>query len=341
MLVNVQEIVIKSGRRAINNNKVTELADSIVEIGLINPITIDKNMVLIAGRHRLEAYKKLLLDKIEANVIDTSDLKTELIEIDENLIRSELHFTESGDLMKRRKAIYEELHPETKAGSKGGWHNNKSEKLEKTESDFSRSSFVSDTAAKTGKSKTVIKEELQIANNVIPEVKEVIKNHSIPKTEAIKIARLKPTEQMEAAKKFVVPDGKRVCITCGIEKTIDLFGASKSECKNCVSFRKRVGGKVVEQTKSIKGQDVLAIIHDMAKKEPSEEGRGNDLDNRIISDYTEFIKASIAKMNFYLNNSSAFDGSTEQDEHYLLSVRLIGMIKKMHIKAWRNSANEQ
>jgi hypothetical protein len=60
--------------------------------------------------------------------------------------------------LKRRKEIYEELHPETRVGQFG----NKGGKiLEKTESDFSTPSFVKDTSAKTGQSETVIKEKLQ------------------------------------------------------------------------------------------------------------------------------------------------------------------------------------
>jgi ParB family chromosome partitioning protein len=47
----------------------------------------------------------------------------ELAEVDENLIRSPLTPAQEASAIFRRKAIYEELHPETKAGAfKGNQH---------------------------------------------------------------------------------------------------------------------------------------------------------------------------------------------------------------------------
>lgn len=115
--VNISVIKIAPNRRAINSSKVKELAESIKEIGLLNPITITCNNTLIAGAHRLEAAKLLGWKDIEVSVTDISGLKAKLAEIDENLIRNELHYTERGDLLLERKQIYEGLHPETKAGA--------------------------------------------------------------------------------------------------------------------------------------------------------------------------------------------------------------------------------
>ena len=47
------------GRRNLDMGHVKELADSIRELGLLNPLTIDKENFLIAGLHRLEAVKTL------------------------------------------------------------------------------------------------------------------------------------------------------------------------------------------------------------------------------------------------------------------------------------------
>jgi len=70
----------------IDKNKVSELVKSIQEIGLINPIALNKDLTLIAGLHRLEAHKLLNLTEIECNIIDLDKLHSELAEIDENLV---------------------------------------------------------------------------------------------------------------------------------------------------------------------------------------------------------------------------------------------------------------
>ncbi len=228
LLIPVERITITGNRRAIDDLKVTELAGSIRQIGLINPITVRPdqtdayNYFLVAGLHRLEAFKLLGAPKIEAKLIAKNDLETELIEIDENLIRNELHYTERGELLRRKKEIYEELYPETKAGIAGGKASGEVRRT-KTESDFVQQtpkkaesdlslkpSFVTDTARKTGRSETVIKEELQIANKIIPEANQILKNKEIPKTEAVKLAREEPEIQKKIVPLFETGQTKKV-----------------------------------------------------------------------------------------------------------------------------------
>ena len=78
------------------------------------PIIIDEDKVLIAGYHRLLAYKKLNAVNITAKIVSRTANK-KLIEIDENLIRNELSALDVVRCLALRKKIYEELYPETKA----------------------------------------------------------------------------------------------------------------------------------------------------------------------------------------------------------------------------------
>ena len=120
LLIPINEITVNPGRREAAPGDVKELADSILELGMINPVMVDQSYTLIAGLHRLEAMKLLGRTEIECTVSDLAGLQAELAEIDENFIRKDLSDAEFRELLLRRKEIYESLHPETKATYDGG-----------------------------------------------------------------------------------------------------------------------------------------------------------------------------------------------------------------------------
>jgi len=197
MLIAVGEIKVNSGRRAVLPQKLQELAQSISELGLINPITVDRNYTLIAGLHRLEAVKLLGREKIECTVSGLEGLEAELAEIDENVVRSDLAALDYSDLLLRRKEVYESLHPETKHGG-----DRKSEKIKRTKCPLdSPKSFVDDTAEKLGIAPRTVRRQLQTAKNLSPEAKEIIRSADtkITKKAAMKLSRLEPEKQKEAA----------------------------------------------------------------------------------------------------------------------------------------------
>ncbi len=114
MKIAISEIKVNPGRREADLNGISELAQSISKVGLLNPITIDPDHTLIAGLHRLEAAKRLEWTEIECTVCGLEGLHAELAEIDENVVRTALSTIEYGELLERRREIYESLHPETK-----------------------------------------------------------------------------------------------------------------------------------------------------------------------------------------------------------------------------------
>ena len=109
MKLQLTDITIKQGRRAVDESKVRELAQSMSEVGLINPITITQDKTLITGAHRLAAAKLLGRTEIEATVSELEGFKAELAEIDENLMRNELHYIDSGNLQVRRRELLESM----------------------------------------------------------------------------------------------------------------------------------------------------------------------------------------------------------------------------------------
>ena len=78
--IKVSDIIVSGRRRKVDPAKVSALAESIKIVGLLNPITIDRNKRLIAGAHRLEAYKQLGLDEIECIILDCDEFQSELTE---------------------------------------------------------------------------------------------------------------------------------------------------------------------------------------------------------------------------------------------------------------------
>ena len=109
--------------RPLNTGDVDGLAASIREVGLIQPITVrqlpamhkglaEQVFQIVAGHHRVAAARALGWTEIDAVVIEPgSNLKAELIEIDENLIRSELTPAQRAHYTARRAEIREALQP--------------------------------------------------------------------------------------------------------------------------------------------------------------------------------------------------------------------------------------
>ncbi|MEY8523369.1 ParB N-terminal domain-containing protein [Lachnospiraceae bacterium 38-10] len=197
MRLSIKEIQVKEGRRSLDTCHVGELADSIREIGLLNPLTIDRDNFLIAGLHRLEAVKRLGWTEVDCTVSSLEGLAAELAEIDENIVRSDMSTLEYGEILLRRKEIYETLHPETKRGMRNG-QTSKSDKMSFLET----KSFAQDTAEKLGVVPRTVERQIQTAKNLTQEAKEIIKNadKKISKKEALKLSRLEPEDQKEAAR---------------------------------------------------------------------------------------------------------------------------------------------
>lgn len=206
MLIPINEITVNAGRREADPEGVRELVDSISKVGLLNPITIDREHTLIAGLHRLEAAKVLGWTEIECNVSSLEGLLAELAEVDENVVRKGLSAVEYSDLLLRRKEIYEMLHPETKHGG-----DRKSEKIKSAKCTFdSEKSFVDDTAEKLGVDPSTIRRQIQTAKNLTSEAKDIIRDTGtrITKKDALKLSRLEPEQQKDAASQLAAGEIK-------------------------------------------------------------------------------------------------------------------------------------
>lgn len=141
---------------------VDTLKKSIESIGLINPLTINKENELLAGSRRFQAITELGWTEVDVHVVDRDLLQQELISIDENLVREPLNRMELERCLNRGRDIYEQLNPnaikiDISNESLNPENKLKEKEQEKTDTD----SFAAITAEKTGLSKSVIKSAIK------------------------------------------------------------------------------------------------------------------------------------------------------------------------------------
>lgn len=105
----VKEIKVRFRLRNPSEGKVLEIAESINQIDLINPVTIDSEKNLIAGFHRLLAFKHLDRKEIPCVVREPDPKYAELVEIDENLMVNQLSPLECGQHILRREELLSQL----------------------------------------------------------------------------------------------------------------------------------------------------------------------------------------------------------------------------------------
>src|SRR6185437_17109949 len=100
-VLSVSEIVPNpwQPRRVFNEAKLSELAESIREVGLMQPIVVrraESGYQIVAGERRWRAHKMLGLDTIKAVVADCSDSDMAVLAMVENISRDDLADYEIG-----------------------------------------------------------------------------------------------------------------------------------------------------------------------------------------------------------------------------------------------------
>jgi ParB-like chromosome segregation protein Spo0J len=189
--------VLPNRLRALNPAVVKELAASMKERGQLQPIVIRPKSIgyiLVAGRHRYEAARKLKWPSIRAEILDGLDaVKAELAEIDENLMRADLSPAERDLHWARRKALYEEEHPETLPTKEGG--PGRAKATRRRNGDLN-DRFTKDAAAKTGSSERTIQKSAARAKAIGEDGLREIVGTSLDKPEQLNaLAKLDKPER--------------------------------------------------------------------------------------------------------------------------------------------------
>jgi ParB family chromosome partitioning protein len=188
----IADIVIGDRLRSVDAAWAEAIATSMHGTGQHQPIRVvkqKKGYRLVDGLHRLEAKRQLGEAAIRAEIIEASPLEAKLLEIDANLIRRELNPLDRATFLAERKAVYEELHPETKHGSQGG----RGGKCNENDT----MSFSKETAEKIGLSPRSIERAVRIHFQIDASIRKRLAGTAISEkqNELLALARQGPQRQ--------------------------------------------------------------------------------------------------------------------------------------------------
>ena len=188
--------------RPIKPGHVLVLAESIKEIGLRQPINVravEGGYEIRGGGHRHAAFVMLGRETIPAIVGTDDDLRAELAEIDENLIRNEYSPAERDIAIARRKAIYEALHPETKVGATG---KGRPKVRQVGEANAPAERFSKATAEATGQGERTIQRSVSRVESVGEDALQRVIGTALDKGEEIEaLSKLSPEKREEVIAK--------------------------------------------------------------------------------------------------------------------------------------------
>ena len=186
--------------RDIVQANVDMLRSSMEQVGLIQPIRVrpagvivrglgEQGFQIVAGHHRVAAARALGWTEIDA-IVDTAEhLQAELMEIDENLCRAELTASQRAQAIKRRKQIWEALHP-AESGTT-------CPTLSKPTTGRGNTQFAADTASVSGESKRDVNRHLARAEAIGEDLERVTGTSLDKGVELDALAKLPEPERKE------------------------------------------------------------------------------------------------------------------------------------------------
>lgn len=178
---------------------VTDLEKSIQTLGLIAPLVISPDNVILAGARRFQALSNLGYIEAPVIVVDRNPLEKELVSIDENLVRKDLTKIEIESHLRRAKEIYQDLNPEpevVEAAPTMTEEETETPKVKKVV--LPAEKFLNIVSEKTGLSPKQIHEAINRDEMASSIVKEARKNGELSLSQTNEIVKLNKDEQMLA-----------------------------------------------------------------------------------------------------------------------------------------------
>lgn len=188
---------------------VSELEKSIQTLGLIAPLVISTDDVILAGARRYQAMLNIGYTEAPVMVIQGNALEKELVSIDENLVRRDLSKIEIESHLRRAKEIYQELHPSADAEAQAAADEMDAQNVNDTDEDAPKAKkivvlpaqkFLNMVSEKTGLSPKQIHEAINRDEQASPAVKEARRKGELSLSQTNEIVKLSKDDQAFAIK---------------------------------------------------------------------------------------------------------------------------------------------
>ena len=244
--VPLEKLKIREKRIRIDVGDLKELMDSMSEVGLLNPLTIDEEYRVIEGTRRYRSAKNLGWSTIACDRREgLSEYQKLTIEIDENLRRKNLNPAEEATALAMKKRLFLKTHPEYKRG--GDRKSKKFKDFKKDQSADSALGFAKAQAKEFGASERTIKTKTKIGEAILD---EKLDERTVDRFSKRKVSQRKVLEEINAIEnsdkgvekepKQIVPKAPKLKIEKKIEEPkkkpeiiVELDEEEKNKCKDC------------------------------------------------------------------------------------------------------------
>lgn len=211
----ISDIVIPERLRAVEEEHALAIAQSIVEHGLINPITVRSTpaakggkYTLVAGAHRLRAEQLNDETEIDATIVEGDKTEAQLIEITENLFRNDLSVMDRAIFVQTYRDVWEKAYGKIEPGRPG----NRANLSQLFGDEAEAGSFSVHVADRMGLSRRAVERLNKIAQNLHPDVRAAVRGTAVADNQSalLKIAKMEPQKQRQTAIAFrAEPDLKK------------------------------------------------------------------------------------------------------------------------------------
>lgn len=278
---------------------VTELEKSIQTVGLIAPLVISPDNVILAGARRFQALLNLGYTEAPVMVIDKGELERELISIDENLVRKDLNKIEIEGHLRRAKELYQALNPieevieSEEVSSKQELDENPEVIIKKTV--LPAEKFLNIVAEKTGLSPKQIHEAINRDEMASNKVKEARKNGELSLSQTNEIVKLKKEDQEKSITHLKTLPVKDIRKFVKLAKT------------------KGVDEAILETPKDPHARDFIEI--ESALKKLTRKTKQLELEGISLEDYPATIQMLFKEI-FKLNDEAEFSIRAPEENHF-------------------------